>query len=990
MSLIDSILDGAIDAYTDLKTSGKIKNLFADLKEELYQICEQPDQDINSEQIILRVKEAVKSAKAVVKKIVPEIWEDILDQNILNRIDSSQLVCELADDLNDDSFQTLLENLLKKEIDFIQIIQKTAALCLNGKQEMQKRLSNTWGPLLTFALKSLGPQKIANAIISVITSHDKDLNRITGFLDMDLFQPHHDGDVTKKMLELRDFQLPASVILSGLGLQYLIQKTDISEQMINPDSSARSVRGLFTPLIQTIKETSFTSPGKSENILVMQLCMEMIKQAQENEDVEWALLKMARFVPVGIFLIIAAILYCLVTHPLPWWNLLFKEIEGDPDLKVKRLPAPNKDGPKYIIFSDIHRDAQSDQREPLEFGSFDHFSANQTLYCELLDYAFENGYTVLEAGDCDELWYYRDFSLRPREKLEEIVKTHEPVYDRLVNLHREGRYIRLYGNHDAALRKPEMFEVLQKIFDQGKESEQPPFEIYDFAIIEGIKTMDESIINFGLDSEPYKLKMPMIVAHGHQWDFWSCDHNNIIGKLIVSAIGTPIDFLDDPFKDAGGIAYSGSPAVQFDGILANAFVLSNFPGTNPARKFAHHIQHLDDLERCTIDDVFFLETLAALSGATIAVRKNSDSEQTQKMNLICLGHTHFPQSQPYFDLKRLLPFLRPWINKMESKVSDLTHGIIKPELSKIKSRYFNSGTAGWMEGVIWAIQIDETAQARLVYWTRETRPGCPQKMDWELSWMDDELRKKLEIKKGSFLNTIEQLSTYIDPLIDSALTSVLRSLAMPFELLLGLFNKAPAANMYLDSSESLTIPLCHVFLSLLGSEQTKTHTFRITIPGSAQKDISNIKSFLDQFTELKDEQRMRLACAWYLFSRNIPFLGTRNKKITSLTDILPDADTFIQSMLGLIVQLPGEGHQHTPIQSHVTLTQNEIIIQITTKPITSRRARSMDHTPPSVEETYEQKLQPLLKNLIRLPDSLVYYENYVHNRGIYQKIDNNI
>lgn len=975
MRLMDSVLNGVIDVYTKLKSSGDLTSIVTEVKERL-------NQDNNSEQIILLVKEILKSARANAQKSIPQIWDEILNQNILAGIDLSQLVCELSDDLSQDSFQTLLENLLDRHIDFIQIIQKTASLCLKGKQDLQKKLLNTWGPLLGFALKSLGPQKIATAIISVITSRDQDLTRSTGFLDLDLFQSCDEGDVSKKMFELPDFQLPAGVMLSGLGLQYLIQKTDLSEEMIHADSSAGSVGGLFSPLIQTIKETSLTLPEKIEYTLVLQLCMEMIKQAKENEDVEWALLKMARFTPVGIFLIIAAILYCLVTHPLPWWNLLFKEIEADPRLKVKRLPAPTKDGPKYIIFSDIHRDARSDQREPLEFGSFDHFSANQTLYCELLDYAFENGYTVVEAGDCDELWYYRDFSCRPREKLEEIVDTHKPVYDRLVKLHREGRYVRLYGNHDSCVRNPEIFEVLQKIFDVGKKSKEPSFEIYDFAIIEDVKTMDESIINFGLDSEPYKLKMPMIVAHGHQWDFWNCDHNNIIGKLIVSAIGTPIDFLDDPFKDAGGIAYSGSPAVQFDGILAKAFVLSNFPGHNPARKFAHHIQHQDDLERCTVDDVFFLETLAALSGATIAVRKSADSEETQKMNLLCLGHTHYPQSQPYFDLKRLLPFLRPWITKLESNISDSTHGIINPELSKIKSRYFNSGNVGWMEGVIWAIQVDETAQARLVYWTSETRPECPQKMDWELTWMDDELRKKLEIKKGSVLNFIEQLSTYIDPLIDSALSSVLRSLAMPFEKLLGFFNRAPGTNMYLEANESLTIPLCHVFLSMLDSEQTKTHTFRITIPDSAHKDIVNIKKFLDCFTELKDDQRMRLTCAWYLFSQSIPFLGNRDKKLTSLADILPDANTFVQSMLGLIVQLPTDQNEDVPIRSHVRMERNELIIQITTRPITLRRARAVDPFQLMAEDSYEQLIRPLWSNMIRLPDDLVYYENYVDKQRI--------
>lgn len=973
MSVIDSILNELIDTYTKFKTSSDLTESISEIKRNLRQAIEQAIQDNNFDKIISLVKDAFKSEQDYSDKDFAQIWDAILERNISNLGDLIKLLYELADDLSENVFQTLLEKLLKKDTDHIQLIQKTASFCLNAPEDTQKRLSNIWGPLLSVALKSLGPEKIAVALSSVLTSHQEGLKRSAAFLDLNLFDQRSDANVSQKMLSLPDFQLPASVILTGLGLQYLIQNTNLSEEVIAPDSSTRSVRGLFSPIIQTIKDTSFKSPIKLNNTLVMQLAMEMIKQAKDNEDVEWALLKMARFAPVGIFLIIAAILYCLITHPLPWWKLLFKEIEHDPNFKVKRLPAPNKDGPKYLIFSDIHRDARSDQREPLEFGSFDHFSANQNLYCELLDHAINNGFTVLESGDCDELWYYRDFSKRPGEKLEEIVATHQPVYDRLVKLHREGRYVRLYGNHDACVRKPEIFATLQRIFDQDKKPEEPLFEIYDFAIIEDVKTMDESIINFGLDSEPYKLKAPMIVAHGHQWDFWNCDHNNIIGKLIVSAIGTPIDFLDDPFKDAGGIAYSGSPVIQFDDMLSKAFVLSNFPGTVPARKFAHFIQHLDDMKRFPVDDIFFLETLAALSGATISVRQHLDSEEAQRMNLICLGHTHYPQSQPYFDLKKLLPFLRPWLNSLESKISGFTHGIIKPELSLVKSRYFNAGTAGWMEGIIWAIQIDETGQARLVYWTRDTRPEYPQTMDWELPFMDDELRKKLEAKKGSFLNTIEDLSTLIDPLIDSAFSSVLRSLAMPLGELLGLFGKMPAANMTVNSSESLAGPLCSVFLSMFASEEPKTHTFRMAIPDSTHKDILNIKNFLDRFSEIKNEDRMRLTCAWYLFSRSIPFLGTGSKKLKSISQVLPDSNSFLQSILGLIVQLPGEQNEDAPIQSRVFMEKNEFIIEITTNPIIHKRPRAIDLGQLQEEQTYEQRIRPLFKNIIRLPDSLIYH-----------------
>jgi len=51
-------------------------------------------------------------------------------------------------------------------------------------------------------------------------------------------------------------------------------------------------------------------------------------------------------------------------------------------------------------------------------------------------------------------------------------------------------------------------------------------------------------------------------------------------------------------------------------------------------------------------------------------------------------------------------------------------------LFAIKTRYLNSGTVGWWQDIIWAIEITETAQPRLVYWAEEDM--SPVVMDWEL------------------------------------------------------------------------------------------------------------------------------------------------------------------------------------------------------------------------------------------------------------------
>jgi len=955
MNLLDNFLDKLVDSLDRKKPDAE----WTALKNEFNQAKQHGD----LQQLL---KKMFKSAQDFAAEEFPQIWEDVFNQKKIRLSDLSKVIYELADELSDTNFQTLLKTLPKDKTDFSQFIQEAASFCLMVPGEIQKRVSHIWGPLLMVALQSLGHEQIADALTTVITSKNKTLSNNAAFHDFNSNRPAADGKLSDKMLTLPDYQLPAGVLLSGLGLQCLIQNAALETETSTHDSATIAMSGLFTSILQTIRETSLKCPGTLDKKLVLQMFMDLIRKAQEDEEVEWGLLKMARFVPVGILLILAAILYCLIMHPMPWWHLLFKEIETDPQLKVKRLPAPTSAGPKYLIFSDIHRDSKSDRREPLEFGSFDHFSSNQLLYCEILDYAIDHGFTVIEAGDCDELWYFRDFTLRPKEKLKEIMETHQAVYERLVTLHQLGRYVRLYGNHDAAIRKPEIFAVLQELFDHDKAPEAEPFAIYDFAIIEDVKSMDESIINFGLDSEPYKLKMPLIVAHGHQWDFWNCDHNNIIGKLVVSTVATPVDFLDDPLIDAGGIAYSGNPAIDFADIMANAFILSSFPSYLPARKFAHEIQHLPDAERCTVDDLFYMETLAALTGATIGVRKHADSEEVHRANLLCLGHTHFPQSQPYYNLKKLLPVLRPWLTKLETKITDGTHGIIKPDLSLIKSRYFNSGTAGWMEGVIWAIQIDETGQARLVYWTRDTRPERPQMMDWELPYLDDELRNKLEQKKGTILNTIEELSTYIDPLIDSAFSSILRSLAAPFEELLNFFKTVPGASMTVESSESVGASLSGVFLSLLGSDEPKTHIIKIKIPDDSHQNLLHIKSFLDQFTEISNEDRLRLTCAWYLVMQHIPLLGASKKRTSQDA---PDGSPVLHTVLGLIMHLPTGQNEAAPIQSLVTMEKNEFIIRITTQPPNYRKARTIDLSVLSKQASPEIKLR---QGIIRLPDSLMY------------------
>src|SRR5690554_5094896 len=76
---------------------------------------------------------------------------------------------------------------------------------------------------------------------------------------------------------------------------------------------------------------------------------------------------------------------------------------------------------KFVVFSDCHRGDGS---------KADDFFKNRDVYNAALDYYYKNGYIYIEAGDGDELWENRYFSI--------IYETHRDTFDRLKKFHEEG------------------------------------------------------------------------------------------------------------------------------------------------------------------------------------------------------------------------------------------------------------------------------------------------------------------------------------------------------------------------------------------------------------------------------------------------------------------------------------------------------------------------------------------------------------------------
>jgi len=252
----------------------------------------------------------------------------------------------------------------------------------------------------------------------------------------------------------------------------------------------------------------------------------------------------------------------------------------------------------------------------------------------------------------------------------------------------------------------------------------------------------------GLSPDHYRSRKPLFVLHGHQVDFWNCDEHQFLGLVITNAVGVPADGIDALPYYLKGIDIAGNPWLKFadyitkrrdwqalvpsfvEGILPGYALAEvawrfspwdNWPPEDVSKAWARQIEFMEETDRRLHDSLSFSETLAA----SLSLLLGYDSFGPIKpcslpgpQIQIAMGHTHNPQSRPY------LNFPEPTIDVKTPR------GTYEYQMSWMKVPYYNSGTGGWWEGIIWALEIDEAGQAQLVYWDRQS---CePQVMSWEL------------------------------------------------------------------------------------------------------------------------------------------------------------------------------------------------------------------------------------------------------------------
>lgn len=148
---------------------------------------------------------------------------------------------------------------------------------------------------------------------------------------------------------------------------------------------------------------------------------------------------------------------------------------------------------KFVLFSDAHRGDGS---------RADEFSKNQVIFAHALNHYYARGFTLVEAGDQDDLWEF--------PHIRHIAKAHTDVYTKLGQYFEQDWYIRLFGNHDAQLADPRFVRRnLAAIPDRARGSQRP--------LLSGISVEEALLLRHKWTSQE------ILVVHGHQGDL-SNDH----------------------------------------------------------------------------------------------------------------------------------------------------------------------------------------------------------------------------------------------------------------------------------------------------------------------------------------------------------------------------------------------------------------------------------------------------------------------------------
>lgn len=168
--------------------------------------------------------------------------------------------------------------------------------------------------------------------------------------------------------------------------------------------------------------------------------------------------------------------------------------------RIARIKAVDLAEAKLVLFSDHHKGANNNA---------DDFIASQSAYTDALRYYLQTGHTLLVVGDAEELW---------EETPVAVLRTYPDVFRLENKFHEQGRYLRIWGNHDDEWRNKDQVEKhLGKFFRDLSVRESQRLTVFDRGVDLG----------------------EIFLVHGHQGLFFA-DQFGWLSQLFVRFIWRPI------------------------------------------------------------------------------------------------------------------------------------------------------------------------------------------------------------------------------------------------------------------------------------------------------------------------------------------------------------------------------------------------------------------------------------------------------------------
>lgn len=162
---------------------------------------------------------------------------------------------------------------------------------------------------------------------------------------------------------------------------------------------------------------------------------------------------------------------------------------------------------RYALISDCHRGVGT---------AYDNFLKNQHLFDAALRHYVKNGFFYIELGDGEELW--ENFSQG------QIESCYSDLYERFGTLERQGRILRLYGNHNMELKNERLVKKHVACNICGERLDRTQWvKLWECAVLENQAG--------GRD---------ICLLHGHQADFF----NSVLWKMsrfLVRYIWRPLE-----------------------------------------------------------------------------------------------------------------------------------------------------------------------------------------------------------------------------------------------------------------------------------------------------------------------------------------------------------------------------------------------------------------------------------------------------------------